>query len=133
MIDLGVFDGLNLDGGGSTALVQSSAGGSPDSDRQPKRQLGVALVGTRALVPATDLGRHSPIVAFRQTRRRTDRASPGDDAGRVRRPGAAGPTPGAGRWHRPPNHGEATPSDEPPDLGRLCCASVSCAAAAACD
>ncbi|MGC2786604.1 MAG: phosphodiester glycosidase family protein [Roseiarcus sp.] len=27
MIDLGVYDGLNLDGGGSTALVQASAGG----------------------------------------------------------------------------------------------------------
>ena len=27
MIDLGVFDGLNLDGGGSTALVQARAGG----------------------------------------------------------------------------------------------------------
>jgi exopolysaccharide biosynthesis protein len=29
MIDLGVFEGLNLDGGGSTALVQAGPGGAP--------------------------------------------------------------------------------------------------------
>ena len=41
MIDLGVFDGLNLDGGGSTALVQSGAGGSPDLIDSPSGSFGV--------------------------------------------------------------------------------------------
>ena len=50
----------------------------------------------------------------------------------VRRPGAGSPTPGR-RWHRPPNDREANPSAKPPDLGRLCRASLSFAAAAACD
>jgi hypothetical protein len=41
MIDLGIFDGLNLDGGGSTALVQSGAGGSPDLIDSPSGSFGV--------------------------------------------------------------------------------------------
>ena len=41
MIDLGVFDGLNLDGGGSTALVQAGAGGSPDLIDSPSGSFGV--------------------------------------------------------------------------------------------
>lgn len=41
MIDLGVFDGLNLDGGGSTALVQSGAGGSPVLIDSPSGSFGV--------------------------------------------------------------------------------------------
>jgi exopolysaccharide biosynthesis protein len=41
MIDLGVFDGLNLDGGGSTALVQSGVGGSPDLIDSPSGSFGV--------------------------------------------------------------------------------------------
>jgi exopolysaccharide biosynthesis protein len=41
MIDLGVFDGLNLDGGGSTALVQSGARGSPDLIDSPSGSFGV--------------------------------------------------------------------------------------------
>jgi Phosphodiester glycosidase len=41
MIDLGVYEGLNLDGGGSTALVQSGAGGSPDLIDSPSGSFGV--------------------------------------------------------------------------------------------
>src|SRR6202167_4545939 len=41
MIDLGIFDGLNLDGGGSTALVQAGAGGSPDLIDSPSGSFGV--------------------------------------------------------------------------------------------
>jgi hypothetical protein len=41
MIDLGVFDGLNLDGGGSTALLQSGVGGSPDLIDSPSGSFGV--------------------------------------------------------------------------------------------
>ena len=42
MLDLGVYEGLNLDGGGSTALVQSGAGGSPDLIDGPSGSFGVA-------------------------------------------------------------------------------------------
>jgi exopolysaccharide biosynthesis protein len=42
MIDLGIFDGLNLDGGGSTALVQAGADGSPDLIDSPSGSFGVA-------------------------------------------------------------------------------------------
>jgi hypothetical protein len=42
MIDLGVFEGLNQDGGGSTALVQSGAGGGPDLIDSPSGSFGVA-------------------------------------------------------------------------------------------
>ena len=41
MIDLGVFDGLNMDGGGSTALVESGAGGSPILIDSPSGSFGV--------------------------------------------------------------------------------------------
>jgi exopolysaccharide biosynthesis protein len=41
MIDLGVFDGLNLDGGGSTALVESGAGGGADLIDRPSGSFGV--------------------------------------------------------------------------------------------
>src|SRR3984957_16820976 len=41
MIDLGIFEGLNLDGGGSTALVQAGAGGSPDLIDSPSGSFGV--------------------------------------------------------------------------------------------
>src|ERR1700733_9165058 len=41
MIDLGIFDGLNLDGGGSTALVQAGPGGSPDLIDGPSGSFGV--------------------------------------------------------------------------------------------
>jgi hypothetical protein len=41
MIDLGIFDGLNLDGGGSTALVQAGPGGSPDLIDSPSGSFGV--------------------------------------------------------------------------------------------
>jgi hypothetical protein len=41
MIDLGVFEGLNLDGGGSTALVQASPGGAPDLINSPSGCFGV--------------------------------------------------------------------------------------------
>jgi exopolysaccharide biosynthesis protein len=41
MIDLGVFDGLNLDGGGSTALVQAGPGGGPVLIDSPSRSFGV--------------------------------------------------------------------------------------------
>jgi hypothetical protein len=41
MIDLGIFDGLNLDGGGSTALVEAGAGGSPDLINSPSGSFGV--------------------------------------------------------------------------------------------
>jgi exopolysaccharide biosynthesis protein len=41
MIDLGIFDGLNLDGGGSTALVQAGAGGSSDLIDSPSGSFGV--------------------------------------------------------------------------------------------
>lgn len=41
MLDLGVFEGLNLDGGGSTALVQAGPGGSPDLINSPSGSFGV--------------------------------------------------------------------------------------------
>jgi Phosphodiester glycosidase/PEP-CTERM motif len=41
MIDLGVFEGLNLDGGGSTALVQAGPGGAPDIIDSPSGSFGV--------------------------------------------------------------------------------------------
>jgi hypothetical protein len=41
MIDLGVYEGLNLDGGGSTALVQAGVGGSPDLIDSPSGSFGV--------------------------------------------------------------------------------------------
>src|SRR5580692_12095619 len=41
MIDLGIFDGLNLDGGGSTALVEAGAGGSSDLIDSPSGSFGV--------------------------------------------------------------------------------------------
>ena len=40
MLDLGVFEGLNLDGGGSTALVQAGPGGSPDLINGPSGSFG---------------------------------------------------------------------------------------------
>src|SRR3984885_14753546 len=41
MLDLGVYEGLNLDGGGSTALVQAGPGGSPDLIDSPSGSFGV--------------------------------------------------------------------------------------------
>jgi Phosphodiester glycosidase/PEP-CTERM motif len=41
MIDLGIFDGLNLDGGGSTALVEAGPGGSADLIDSPSGSFGV--------------------------------------------------------------------------------------------
>ena len=41
MIDLGVFDGLNMDGGGSTALVESGVSGSPILIDSPSGSFGV--------------------------------------------------------------------------------------------
>ena len=41
MIDLGVYEGLNLDGGGSTALVEAGPGGSPDLIDSPSGSFGV--------------------------------------------------------------------------------------------
>jgi hypothetical protein len=41
MIDLGVYEGLNLDGGGSTALVQAGPGGSADLIDRPSGSFGV--------------------------------------------------------------------------------------------
>ncbi len=41
MIDLGIFDGLNLDGGGSTALVQAGSDGSPVLIDSPSGSFGV--------------------------------------------------------------------------------------------
>ncbi len=41
MIDLGIYEGLNLDGGGSTALVQAGPGGSPDLIDSPSGSFGV--------------------------------------------------------------------------------------------
>jgi len=41
MLDLGVFEGLNLDGGGSTAMVQSGPGGSPVLVNSPSGSFGV--------------------------------------------------------------------------------------------
>jgi phosphodiester glycosidase/PEP-CTERM motif-containing protein len=41
MIDLGVYDGLNLDGGGSTALVEAGPGGGADLINSPSRSFGV--------------------------------------------------------------------------------------------
>jgi Phosphodiester glycosidase/PEP-CTERM motif len=40
MIDLGVYEGLNLDGGGSTALVQAGPGGSADLIDRPSGSFG---------------------------------------------------------------------------------------------
>ncbi|MBV8795882.1 MAG: phosphodiester glycosidase family protein, partial [Hyphomicrobiales bacterium] len=41
MIDLGVYEGLNLDGGGSTALVQSGPDGGADLINSPSGSFGV--------------------------------------------------------------------------------------------
>ena len=41
MIDLGVFEGLNLDGGGSTALVEAGPGGAADLINSPSGSFGV--------------------------------------------------------------------------------------------
>jgi exopolysaccharide biosynthesis protein len=41
MIDLGIFEGLNLDGGGSTALVQASPDGGADLINSPSGSFGV--------------------------------------------------------------------------------------------
>lgn len=41
MIDLGIYEGLNLDGGGSTALVEAGPGGSPDLIDSPSGSFGV--------------------------------------------------------------------------------------------
>jgi Phosphodiester glycosidase/PEP-CTERM motif len=41
MLDLGVYEGLNLDGGGSTALVQAGPGGA-DLINSPSGSFGVA-------------------------------------------------------------------------------------------
>ena len=41
MLDLGVYEGLNLDGGGSTALVQAGQGGSAVLIDRPSGSFGV--------------------------------------------------------------------------------------------
>ena len=62
MINLGVFEGLNLDGGGSTALVQSDAAGSPVLIDSPSGSFGVVerLDGNNLVVFASALPTPEP-------------------------------------------------------------------------